>query len=107
MPACVARVYMFSASDLCVPHWTHSSRKSPHRYPWRIPMKSHRIAISVTVLNAALLVSLIANQVQTHAATKEELPVLRGRALEIVDDEGRVRASIVVHGPEKKNGTEY
>src|SRR5262245_41500139 len=70
-------------------------------------MKSHRIAISITVLNAALLVSLVASQVQSHAATKEELPVLRGRALEIVDDEGLVRASIAVHGPEKKNGKEY
>ena len=70
-------------------------------------MKNHRIAISITVLNAALLVSLIANQVQSHAAIKEELPVLRGRALEIVDQEGLVRASISVHGPEKKNGKEY
>jgi hypothetical protein len=70
-------------------------------------MKSDRLVISMTVLNAAILVSLVASQVPSRAGTQEALPVLRGRALEIVDDEGRVRASIVVHGPETVKGKQY
>jgi hypothetical protein len=48
----------------------------------------------VTFLNISLL-ALSAGQ--TRAVGSERVaPVLRGRALEIVDDEGRVRASITV-----------
>ena len=34
-------------------------------------------------------------------------PVLRGRGLEIVDAQGRVRAEILVHGPETVYGKTY
>jgi hypothetical protein len=34
-------------------------------------------------------------------------PVLRGRALQIVDTQDRVRAEILVHGPETVNGKTY
>jgi hypothetical protein len=48
------------------------------------------------------LVILIFNLVQARSATAEGVaPSLRGRALEIVDDQGRVRASIKIH-PEDK-----
>jgi hypothetical protein len=70
-------------------------------------MKSNRVVISMTILNAAILVSLVAGQIPSRAGTQEPLPVLRGRALEIVDDEGRVRASIRVHGPETVKGKQY
>ena len=33
--------------------------------------------------------------------------MLRGRALEIVDSQGRLRANILVHGPETVNGVRY
>jgi hypothetical protein len=60
-------------------------------------MKTQRIAIVLTVLNLGLLSCLLA---QNHSAVAENPPsvppVLRGRALEIVDDQGRVRASIAV-----------
>jgi hypothetical protein len=60
-------------------------------------MKTQRIAIVLTVLNLGLLFCLLA---QNHSAVAENPPavppVLRGRALEIVDDQGRVRASITV-----------
>ena len=33
--------------------------------------------------------------------------VLRGRGLEIVDEKGRVRASITIHGPQTVDGVQY
>lgn len=62
-------------------------------------MKSHRFAIVLTVIN---LVILMINLAHTSPATADGVvPVLRGRSLEIVDDHGKVRASIKVH-PEDK-----
>jgi hypothetical protein len=57
-------------------------------------MKHERLLVAVTVFNIFLfLLSLL----QTRAVVAEGVaPVLRGRALEIVDDKGRVRASITV-----------
>jgi hypothetical protein len=69
-------------------------------------MKSQRLLIALTVLNLGLLVFLLA-QVEVRFLGFHFLPrsaevigagsVLRGRALEITDDEGRTRASIKVH----------
>lgn len=72
-------------------------------------MKTQRFAIALTIINLALSVFLLA---QLRRTTAEELtgsqqdassqpaaPVLRGRALEIVDNQGRVRASITVEPP--------
>ena len=68
-------------------------------------MKLQRLLIALTVLNLGLLVFLLAQievrflgfrflgSAEVHAAGS----VLRGRALEITDDEGRTRASIKVH----------
>jgi hypothetical protein len=57
-------------------------------------MKTQRLAIVLTVLNLALLVLIVAH---LHPAMAEGVaPILRGRALEIVDDRGKVRAEIVV-----------
>jgi len=57
-------------------------------------MKTQRLLIAITVLNVLLLVLSVG---QTRAVVQEGvLPVLRGRALEIVDDRGRVRASITI-----------
>ena len=70
-------------------------------------MNSQRFAIGLSVLNAVLLLGLVAGHVRTLSAGQTDLPLLRGRALEIVDDEGLVRASIKVHGPETVNGKQY
>ena len=70
-------------------------------------MKSGRVVIGLMLLNAGLLLGLIAGNARSLAATQSTLPVLRGRALEIVDEEGRVRASIKVHGEETVNGKRY
>src|SRR2546421_2920328 len=68
-------------------------------------MKSQRLAIGVTVVNFLLLIFLLA---QIHRAGAQEVaPVLRGRALQIVDAQDQVRAEILVHGPETVNGKTY
>jgi hypothetical protein len=57
-------------------------------------MKSQRLLVAITVVNLLLLLFSMS---QTRAAVVENaVPVLRGRGLEIVDDRGRVRASITI-----------
>src|SRR5689334_186552 len=57
-------------------------------------MRNQRLLIVVTVFNFIMLLFIVA---QTRAVMREPSPpVLRGRGLEIVDDKGRVRASITV-----------
>jgi len=57
-------------------------------------MKVQRIAVVLTLINLA---NLTFNVGQVGPATAEGVaPVLRGRALEILDDRGRVRASISI-----------
>jgi hypothetical protein len=57
-------------------------------------MKPHRLLVALTALNLLLLVFSLG---PTRPVVAEgRAPVLRGRALEIVDDSGRVRASITI-----------
>jgi hypothetical protein len=57
-------------------------------------MNTQRLAIVLTVINLVILMFILAH---VHPATAEGVaPVLRGRALEIVDDHGKVRAQIIV-----------
>ena|SRR2546423_4071714 len=58
-------------------------------------MAAQRLVIALTVANIAVLVLRTAQLVRP-AFAQTEAPVLRGRALEIVDEQGRVRASINV-----------
>lgn len=68
-------------------------------------MRMQRIAIGLTLVNLMLLVFLLA---QAHRAGASDIaPVLRGRALQIVDNQDRIRAEILVHGPETVNGKTY
>lgn len=66
-------------------------------------MKTQRFAIVLTVMNLGLLFYVVA---QNHSAVAQSPPaappVLRGGALEIVDDQGRVRASIKVLEPSSR-----
>lgn len=57
-------------------------------------MKVQPVLIALTVANAGLLVFSLAHPPRT--AAQDVAPVLRGRALEIVDDHGRIRAEIRV-----------
>lgn len=60
-------------------------------------MKIQRLAFVLTVIN---LVILMFNLTYGRPATADGVaPVLRGRALEIVDDTGKVRAQIIVAPP--------
>src|SRR5215468_6387089 len=61
-------------------------------------MKTQRLLIALTVANLALLLFLLSAHIGPGLAL-DAAPVVRGRALEIVDDQGRVRASIQVQPP--------
>ena len=60
-------------------------------------MKIPRLLMALTVANLGLLVFLVGRIRPAEAGSAEA--VLRGRRLEIVDDRGRVRASIIVQPP--------
>jgi hypothetical protein len=66
-------------------------------------MKIQRLLVVLTLVNVALLAFPLA---QMHpAAAHAAAPVIRARALEIVDERGRVRASIqVLPASRQKNG---
>lgn len=66
-------------------------------------MKTQRLLVVLTVINLGLLVFLLA-QTRVHIGsqgvrvwTNIDGSVLRGRSLEIVDDQGRTRAAINLH----------
>lgn len=57
-------------------------------------MRHQRLLVAITALNLLLLAFSLAQARAVVAGGAE--PVLRGRGLEIVDDRGRVRASITI-----------
>jgi hypothetical protein len=59
-------------------------------------MTAQRLLVALTVLNLALVASTFFSRTRPAIAASAVSPVLRGRALEIVDDRGQVRASIAV-----------
>jgi hypothetical protein len=61
-------------------------------------MKTQRIAIALTGVNLVLL-AFILIRLRPAAADGAIVPVLRGRSLEIVDEQGRVRSQIIVTEP--------
>jgi len=58
-----------------------------------------RFTLGLTLLNVVLFVLLILSQASPVLGRQTELPVLRGRGLEIVDAQGRIRASIRINPP--------
>ena len=68
-------------------------------------MKSPRLLLGLTLVNLVLMVFLLTQVYRTNAY--EAPPVLRARGLQIVDDQDRIRAEIMVHGPETINGKTY
>jgi hypothetical protein len=64
-----------------------------------------RFLVTLTTLNLVLLVILLGQLRPPEASSAA--PVLRGRALEIVDDRGRVRASIVLQPAGTTDGKPY
>jgi hypothetical protein len=65
-------------------------------------MKTQRLSIALTLINLLIFLPILFRA--NSAATPEVAPVLRGRALEIVDEHGRTRATIKVFpaSPEAK-----
>jgi hypothetical protein len=57
-------------------------------------MKMQRLAIGLTAVNLVLLLLVVARIGRTAAQT--DAPILRGRALELVDDRGQIRTRIDV-----------
>lgn len=73
-------------------------------------METRRLLIVLTVVNAGLLGYQLVRPHSGVAASVDVPAVLRGRALEIVDDRGRVRASLSVLPEDPKviwNGEPY
>src|SRR5439155_8844771 len=73
-------------------------------------MRTQRVAIGLTVVNLGLLAFLSLSQIGPVLADgTSPAPVVRGRGLEIVDEEGRVRASIKVQPAEtsRPDGKKY
>jgi len=69
-------------------------------------MKAQRLLIALTVVNLALLIFTLARI--RPAIAGDVPPVLRGRALQIVDERGRVRASLeVLPATTQPNGETY
>jgi len=62
-------------------------------------MKNQRLLAVLTLTNLGLLILLLQSHVRPVLANTVA-PVIRGRALEIVDEQGRVRASIKVQPAE-------
>ena len=60
-------------------------------------MRSQHLLFALTALNLVLLLFILFSSTVPALASTSVSPVLRGRALEIVDDRGRVRASIKLH----------
>ena len=64
-----------------------------------------RSLVALTVINSALLAVLLIQQLRP-AVAESQPQILRGRGLQIVDAQGRVRASISVLEPEKGKANE-
>lgn len=71
-------------------------------------MTFQRLGMILTAVNFGLLVFLLVAPVHIRPtlAAQDVAPVLRGRALQIVDEQGRVRASISVLPPSVQNNGE-
>ena len=72
-------------------------------------MKNQRLLVALTVINLGLLAYQVVRP--RYVFAQDNAPVLRGRALEIVDERGKVRAELRVFPPNSKhklaNGDPY
>src|SRR5438876_4191430 len=70
-------------------------------------MRTQRLLLAITVVNFGLLIFLLLSHIRP-ALANGVAPVLRGHALEIVDERGRVRASLnVLPAGTQSNGEAY
>ncbi len=59
-------------------------------------MRNQRLLLLLTLINLVLLIGLVLDRVTPAWAQRGTAQMLRGRGLEIVDDRGRLRATIGV-----------
>lgn len=57
-------------------------------------MKTHRLTLVLTIINLGILIAVLF--LSATVFRSEAVPVLRGRAFELVDENGKVRAEIKV-----------
>jgi DNA-binding IclR family transcriptional regulator len=67
-------------------------------------MNFQRLGVVLTAVNLGLLLFVLGAlaQIRPTVAAQDVAPVLRGRALQIVDEQGRVRASLNVSAPRSR-----
>jgi hypothetical protein len=70
-------------------------------------MTNQRILLVLTFLNLLLLSGLALDRVRPAFAKQTTLPILRGSALQIVDSQGRTRATIGVLPPSIVDSKRY
>ncbi len=70
-------------------------------------MRNQRILAGLTALNLMLLGGILAMQVRRVDAAQQPDTILRGSGLEIVDAQGRVRASITINPTTTVGGLRY
>src|SRR5947207_5998617 len=63
---------------------------------WSVRMRNQRLLLLLTLINLVLLAGLVLDRVTPVWAQQGTAQMLRGRGLEIVDDRGRLRATIGV-----------
>jgi hypothetical protein len=68
-------------------------------------MATQKVALALTIANLALAAFLVSQAQPANAS--DVAPLLRGRSLEIVDAQGRVRASIKVEPPTTVDSQNY
>ena len=74
----------------------------------RIPLRLQPVLIALTLLNLGILGVAIAREQAVAAPSLTSDGILRGRGLQIVDDQGTVRASITVNPAVKQpDGSTY
>jgi hypothetical protein len=70
-------------------------------------MRSQRFLLVLTVINLVLLGGLVLDRIRPAFAQQSATPMLRGRGLEIIDAQGRVRAMISVLPPSTVDAKRY
>ena len=74
----------------------------------RIPLRLQPVLIALTLLNLGILGVIIAREQAVAAPALTSDGILRGRGLQIVDDQGKVRASITINPAVKQpDGSTY
>jgi hypothetical protein len=74
----------------------------------KIPLRLQPVLIALTLLNLGILGVAIAREKAVAAPSLTSDGILRGRGLQIVDDQGKVRASITINPAVKQpDGSTY